>query len=67
MVDATLVAVTVTVFGDGMTAGGVYTPEAEIVPTVPLPPAIEFTVHVTPVFVALATLAVKVELEPSRT
>jgi hypothetical protein len=49
---ATLVAVTVTVSGDGGVAGAVYRAEsgplAAIVPTVELPPAIPFTLHVTP-------------------
>ena len=67
VVEAVLVAVIVTVLGFGIAAGGVYTPLVEIVPYVLLPPAIEFTLHVTPVLVVLTTLAVKVEEVPSLT
>jgi hypothetical protein len=49
---AVLVAVTVTVAGDGVAAGAVYkavaAPVATIVPTVALPPAIPLTPQVTP-------------------
>lgn len=49
---AALVAVIVTVAGDGGTAGAVYNAVValvpEIVPTVALPPAIPFTLHETP-------------------
>jgi len=44
---AWLVAVTVTVAGDGRSAGAVYTPLAVIVPTVALPPATPFTLQLT--------------------
>ena len=53
VLSATLVAVTVTFGGEGGTAGAVYValsfPLATIVPTAELPPAIPFTLHVTPV------------------
>ena len=67
MDDATLVAVSVIVLGVGIAAGGVYRPAAEMVPTVLLPPAIEFMLQVTAVFDVLVTFAVKVEVAPSRT
>jgi hypothetical protein len=54
-VSATLVAVTVWV---PAVIGAVYTPEALIVPTVELPPAMVSTYHVTAVFVAFCTVAV---------
>jgi hypothetical protein len=38
-----LAAVTVTVFGEGGTAGAVYSPPEEIVPTVELPPLTSLT------------------------
>jgi hypothetical protein len=55
---AILVAETVTVAGEGTIDGAVYNPLVETVPTVEFPPAIPFADHVTPVFVALLTLAV---------
>lgn len=52
VLSARLAAVTVTVAGFGGVAGAVYTavvaPFAAIVPTVAFPPAIPFTLHVTP-------------------
>jgi hypothetical protein len=54
---ALLTASTVTVAGDGKTAGAVYSPPAEIVPVLALPPVTSFTSHVTLVFVVPATLA----------
>ena len=65
--DETLIAAIVTVFGVGIAAGGVYTPVAEIVPTVLLPPTTEFTLQVTAAFVLLTTEAVNVVVLPSRT
>ena len=65
--DETVVAVIVIVLGLGMAAGGVYTPVAEIAPRVLLPPATEFTLQVTAVFVLLTTVAVNVAGLPSRT
>ena|SRR5271166_1113435 len=53
VLSASLVAVTVTVGGDGGAAGAVYVaplaPLAALVPTVVFPPAIPFTLHVTAV------------------
>lgn len=68
VVSATLVAVTVTLGGEGAAAGALYIalsfPLAAIVPSVELPPAIPFTLHVTavealpvPVTVAVKTCA----------
>jgi len=59
VVSAVLVAVTLIVLGDGSVAGAVYWPVASIVPSVELPPAVEFTDHVTVVFVEPDTLAEK--------
>src|SRR5262245_36691013 len=42
-----LVACTVTVAGDGTTAGAVYRPVASIRPTTAVPPTVPFTSHVT--------------------
>ena len=44
---AWLVAVTVTVDGVGTAGGAVYSPAAEIVPTIALPPATLLTLQVT--------------------
>jgi len=44
---ARLVAVTVTVAGEGRSTGAVYTPLAEIVPTKALPPATPFALQFT--------------------
>jgi len=65
--EATLTAVTVTVFVVGMLAGGVYTPPVVIVPTVPLPPVTPFTCHVTALLARLVTVAEKLSVLPSRT
>lgn len=46
--------------GDGTTAGAVYVPVAEIVPTVELPPTMPLTCHVTVASAALTTVAVNV-------
>jgi hypothetical protein len=59
VVSAALVAVTLMVFGEGSVAGAVYLPVASTVPSVALPPAVEFTDHVTAVFVEPDTLAAK--------
>ena len=57
VLSATLVAVTVTVFGDGAVAGAVYKPLAEIVPHAgPAQPA-PVTVHVTAVLELPVTVA----------
>ncbi|MBK5295265.1 MAG: hypothetical protein JJE04_26760 [Acidobacteriia bacterium] len=55
---ATLVAAIVTEAGEGNPAGAVYNPLVDTIPTVEFPPANPFTDQVTPVFVALLTLAV---------
>jgi len=54
---AWLTAVTVTLGGDGKFAGAVYTPAAEIVPALAVPPATPFTSHVTLVFGMPVTMA----------
>jgi len=64
---ATLTAVIVTGSTVGIAAGGVYTPELVIVPTLLFPPATVSTCHVTAVFVVFATAAVKVAVLPNRT
>jgi len=45
-----LVAVTVTLAGEGTAAGAVYSPLEETVPAVEFPPATPFTLQVTAVF-----------------
>jgi hypothetical protein len=57
-VSAWLVAVIVTVLGEGTTAGAVYRPEVVIVPTVEFPPTTLFTDQVTAVFDVPVTVAV---------
>ena len=62
VLSAWLVAVMMTVCGLGTKAGAVYRPDADIVPTVELPPvttgiALAPTPHVTAVFVVLVTVA----------
>ena len=54
---AWLTAVTVTLGGDGSAAGAVYNPEDEMVPSPAAPPATPFTIHVTLVLEAPATVA----------
>jgi hypothetical protein len=70
-VSSALLAVTVTVAGDGGADGAVYVaapaPVLAIVPIVELPPAIPFTLHVTPIFVVPETLAVKTCAPPDGT
>jgi len=61
------VAVIVTVFGDGTTVGGEYSPEAEIVPTVLLPPRLPFTDQVTAEVSTLSTRAENCIVDPIRT
>jgi hypothetical protein len=65
--EATLTAVIVTGSTVGIAAGGVYTPELLIVPTLLFPPATVFTCQVTAVFEVFATAAVKGAVLPSRT
>ena len=50
-------AVTVTVAGEGTVIGAVYTPDAEIIPTVALPPAVPLTLQFTAVFEEPVTVA----------
>lgn len=64
VVSAEETASTVTVAGDGTAVGAVYTPPAEIVPTVALPPAMPLTCHVTVEFSVLPTVAVNVLVPP---
>jgi hypothetical protein len=64
---ATLVAVTITDAGLGRTAGGVYRPAFEIVPTVEFPPAVPPTAQVTLVSVAPVTDAVNCCVVPMLT
>src|SRR5215831_395769 len=52
------VAFTVTVAGFGMEPGAVYNPDAVMVPTVGLPPAVPLTCQVTTVFVVPVAVAV---------
>ena len=56
---ATLVAVTVTVAGEGAVAGGVYLPLASTVPRAGLPPATPLTLQATAVLLTPVTEAVK--------
>ncbi len=62
---AWLTAVTVTVLGEGMVAGGVYRPEVEIVPVTVAPPVTPLTCHVTAALALLVTVAVSCTGEPS--
>jgi hypothetical protein len=56
-VSATLVAATVTLEGDGTTAGAEYSPAVEIVPTVELPPVTPLTLQITALFEDPVTVA----------
>ena len=62
--ETVLVAVIITVEGDGTAAGAMYKPEAEIVPTALLPPGRPLTLHVTVVVVVPVTVAVNCCMEP---
>ena len=66
VVSAALVAVSVIVFGVGRVAGAVYMPFASIVPSVALPPAVEFTDQVTLLFVLPLTVAANASFAPAR-
>jgi hypothetical protein len=55
---STETAVTVTVDGEGIVAGAVYSPAFEIVPTVEFPPTMLLTFQVTAVFSVSLTVAV---------
>lgn len=57
---ATETAVIVTAAGVGTIMGAVYTPDAEIIPTVALPPAVPLTLQFTAVLEAPVTAAVNV-------
>jgi hypothetical protein len=61
---ATLVALTVTSFGDGGTSGAVYTPAVLIVPTVLFPLTVPFTAHETLLLDEPVTVAEKVDVWP---
>ncbi len=61
----TEVAVTVTVAGVGTVAGAAYAPDAEMVPTVALPPLTPLTCQVTAVFCAFVTVALKAWVPPA--
>src|SRR5262249_52485141 len=67
VLSASLLALTITVAGDGRSAGAVYAPSFVIVPTAPLPPATPFTAQITAVSVEFFTLAVKLAVFPSTT
>src|SRR5213080_2634849 len=60
-------AVTVTVAGFVTTAGAVYSPELEIVPTVALPPVTPLTCQVTAVLLVFCTVAVNCCVPPAPT
>lgn len=64
---AWLVAFTCTVAGAGRSTGAMYTPLAAIVPTALFPSGASFTLQVTPVSLAFATLAVNVSELPRST
>jgi hypothetical protein len=64
---ATLVALTVTLAGDGKSPGAVYSPALEIVPTVAFPPSTPFTLHVTRVSVVPVTVAANACVAPRNT
>src|SRR5712692_6819461 len=55
---ATLRAVTVTLGGEIIICGAVYSPAFEIVPTLGFPPGTPFTLQLTPGLVVLVTVAV---------
>src|SRR5436190_1971488 len=60
-------AVTVTMAGFGTTAGAVYRPELDIVPTVALPPVTPLTCQVTAVLLVFCTVAVNCCVPPAPT
>ena len=64
---ATETAVIVTAAGLGATAGAVYSPVVEMVPTVAFPPFTPFTCHVTAVFEVFVTVAVNCCVKPVTT
>src|SRR5256885_3430194 len=60
-------AVTATVAGFGTTAGAVYRPKLDIVPTVALPPVTPLTCQVTAVLLVFCTVAVNCCVPPAPT
>src|SRR5437763_8992154 len=60
-------AVTATVAGFGTTAGAVYRPELDIIPTVALPPLTPLTCQVTAVLLVFCTVAVNCCVPPAPT
>ena len=64
---AMLAAAIVTVALLGKSAGAVYKPAAEIVPTAPFPPATPLTLHVTAVLLVFVTSAENSCMFPSKT
>src|SRR6266513_2927619 len=60
-------AATVTMAGFGTTAGAVYRPELDIVPTVALPPVTPLTCQVTAVLLVFSTVAVNCCVPPAPT
>src|SRR5438876_293208 len=60
-------AVTVTMAGFGTTAGAVYRPELDIVPTVALPPVTPLTCQVTAVLLVFCTAAANCCVPPAPT
>jgi hypothetical protein len=63
----TLIAVTCTIAGEGKSAGAVYTPAFEIVPTVAFPPAAPLTLHTTLVLLVFSTVAANICEFPNNT
>jgi len=64
---AWLVAVICTAAGDGRSAGAMYTPSGDMIPSVAFPPATPFTLKLTPVSVVFVTVALNVIEFPSIT
>lgn len=67
VVSVWLVAVTLTVAGEGRSAGAVYKPAAEMVPVDVLPLGMPFTLHVTSESVVFVTVAANACEFPSKT
>ena len=67
VVSAWLAAVTLTVTGEGRSAGAVYRPAVVIVPVEPLPLGMPFTLQLTLVLVVFVTVAANACEFPSRT
>ena len=60
VVSAWLVAVMLTLAGEGKSAGAVYLPVEEIIPSIAFPPGTPLTAHDTSMFVVFVTVAAKV-------